>query len=136
MMVGLMKLVPNMYVPTDMLLASQNELKKANFNKCGPDGALNRLIPNHLLGVEVSASCNIHDWTYQNASSKTGHKNSDLVFLHNMQTQIRAEGGALPIRILRHGLAYMYFGAARLYSFFSEWRFGKAKKKRPKRGPE
>lgn len=101
--------------PDRYWLLTQKEREKM-LNQCGPDGPLNLLIPNHLMGADISESCNIHDFMYIKAESKSDLREADRVFLDNMMTQV--ENGSKFSRFGRKMLAYFYYGAVRAYSWF------------------
>ena len=102
-------------VPSSYLNATEKERKKI-LNQCGPDGPVNKWVPNHLLGVDISESCNIHDWTFVDAKNQKEHKRSDKIFLKNMLATVDKESKWAVPRIIRRGLAYLYYGAVRVYS--------------------
>ena len=95
-----------------------DEEKKKLFNQCGPDGPLNNLVPNHLLGLNISAQCDVHDFMFANARNSEELKEADKVFLANMMTHI--ENNPSFVSIWRRMLAYIYFGAVRIYSWFQK----------------
>ena len=105
--------------PVSYLRASVEE-KEEIVNKCGPDGVINHLVPNHLIGLDASLSCNIHDWTFAQSKNQQDHIESDLLFLRNLKTQIREKKSNFLLKYLRYGLAYIYFGAVRIYSSFAK----------------
>ena len=109
-----------MKVPVDMLMASDEEIKSKNLNSCGPNGPLNSLVPNHLFNLEILDACDIHDWTYLAAKTEKDHKKSDDLFLENMKAKIKTKTRGPVLKYMRYGLAYIYFGAVRLYSFFKK----------------
>lgn len=92
--------------------------KSKILNQCGPDGPLGSLIPNHLLGLDISAQCNVHDFMFAKAKDDEELREADRVFLKNMMTQIENHPGSLSI--WRKMLAYIYFGAVRIYSWFQK----------------
>ena len=96
------------------------EIKREVVNKCGPDGLLSRLVPNHLLGLNISESCNIHDWMFAEAKNQRAHQKSDAVFLKNIKTQIKKSKTNSLLKTVRYGMAYIYFGAVRIYSFLTK----------------
>ena len=57
------------------------EQKKGRLNKCGPDGFVNKLVPDHILGLDVSEVCNYHDFMYVNSKSKEDLKKADELSL-------------------------------------------------------
>lgn len=96
------------------------EVKERIVNKCGPDGVINHLVPNHLLGLDISESCDIHDWMFAEAENQRAHQQSDVVFLKNIKTQIRKSKTNSLLKSVRYGMAYIYFGAVRIYSFLTK----------------
>lgn len=106
-------------VPESLLKSSGADMRVV-FNKCGPGGFINRFIPNHLLGLDITDSCNIHDWTFVSAKSQKEHVESDKLFLSNMKKQIDSKTRDPLLKVLRYGLSYIYFGAVRMYSFFTK----------------
>lgn len=109
-----------MQIPVEMLSADESTLRSKKLNKCGPGGPLNYLIPNNLLGVEISSSCNIHDWTYLDSKNEVDHRRSDYLFLKNMKAEVRSEHSHPVLQYARFGLAYIYYGAVRSYSFLKK----------------
>ena len=85
-------------------------------NECGPDGFINRLIPNHLLGLDISDACNIHDFMFAKAKNHEEHREADKTFLKNIDKKIIQGSKTFLGRILRKGLARIYYLVARIYS--------------------
>ena len=85
-------------------------------NQCGPDGALNDYIPNHLLGTNISKSCDIHDFMFIEAKNKKEAELADKIFLKNMNTQIESEPNSKLLNPVRKIFAKLYFFATRAYS--------------------
>ena len=110
----------NLVSPGSLLEATEDERSKV-FNKCGPEGIASYLVPNSLLGVDISTSCNIHDWTYVEAKNQLEHKVSDEIFLENMKQQVRNKTSDPILKTLRFGMAYLYFSAVRIYNFFTKY---------------
>ena len=107
-------------VSPDSLHRASDEDRSKVFNKCGPEGIASYLVPNSLLGVDISTSCNIHDWTYVEAKNQLEHKVSDEIFLENMKQQVRNKTSDPILKTLRFGMAYLYFAAVRIYTFFAK----------------
>ena len=105
--------------PVSLYRASDEDRSKV-FNKCGPEGIASYLVPNSLLGVDISTSCNIHDWTYVEAKNQLEHKISDEIFLENMKQQVRNKTSDPVLKTLRFGMAYLYFSVVRVYTFFTK----------------
>ncbi len=85
-------------------------------NQCGPDGALNDYIPNHLLGTNISKSCDIHDFMFFEAKNKKEAEYADKIFLENMNKQIKNDKKMNIFDPVRTLFAYVYFLATRVYS--------------------
>lgn len=62
-------------------LDAPQELRDKVCNDCGPEGLIGKLVPEHLLGTDISTACNIHDWMYQEGEDR---QKADLFFLTNM----------------------------------------------------
>jgi len=101
--------------PKEYDLLSEKERKEL-LNQCGPDGPLNSLVPDHLLGLSVAASCDRHDFMFATAESARDFKQADQVFLENMLTQIEESESSWLLKAARKGMAYLYFAAVRIYS--------------------
>ena len=104
-----------LHAPDQYWKLDEDEKKKL-LNQSGPDGPLNYLVPNHLIGLNVSASCNIHDFMYSKARTSKDFKLADKIFLMNLMTQIEERPGV--ITPWRKILAYVYYSAVRIYSWF------------------
>jgi hypothetical protein len=101
--------------PSDYWSLSDEEKRKL-LNQCGPDGPLSKLVPDHLLGLDISDSCNIHDYMYITAQNRDEQKVADMVFKKNMITQL--EKAPYSNNIWRRIMAQIYYRAVRLYSSF------------------
>lgn len=67
-------------------------------NGCGPGSWRLDMIPDSILGLDISAACNVHDWMYEWDGDR---EKADVWFLANMV--ISAMGGSkwlLPIRMV------------------------------------
>lgn len=126
------KLERGMKIPTNMLMATDEEINHKLLNNCGPGGPLNSVIPDSLLGADISTACNIHDWTYLEAKNEQDHRKSDHLFLENMKTKVRLSKADPLLKFVRYGLAYIYYGAVRMYSFTKIFLLRNSNKKRHK----
>mgnify|MGYP000713132747 CR=1 FL=1 len=90
--------------------------RKGLLNQCGPDGPLNNYIPNHLLGTNISRSCDINDFMFIEAKNKKEAELADKVFLKNMNVQIQSEPKSNILNPIRRFFAKIYFYATRAYS--------------------
>lgn len=101
--------------PKEYFELSKGEKKKL-LNQCGPDGPINKIIPNSLLGADISQSCDIHDYMFIKAQNKKQAKVADEVFLKNMKTEIDKKRSSKVLSLFRKALANVYFAATRIYS--------------------
>lgn len=92
------------------------EERERLLNKCGPDGPVNKLIPDHLFSLEISDVCNVHDFMFVKAKSKKERKIADDLFLKNLDAKIEASSNNNFIKILRKVAARVYYTFVRLYS--------------------
>lgn len=111
--------------PEEYWQLSKSERKEI-VNNCGPDGSINKLIPDHLLGLGIADICNIHDVTFARAKSQKDHKKSDRLFLKNMNNRIENDSKTYFGKVVRKALAMIYFIAARVYSSFQKNKENKA----------
>lgn len=84
-----------------------------NYNGCGPMGGtlmiyVSYIIPDNLLGLDISDCCRIHDYCYDVKMEK---KAADNLFLDNMSAKIDRAGGWL--KGPRHVLAFHYYLAVK-----------------------
>lgn len=105
--------------PNSYKLLNDKEKKKI-VNKCGPEGFLSKIIPNSLLGLDISESCNIHDYMIHASKNKMEIKAADKVFLENMSLQNKKSNWLL--KPLRSFLSKLYFLSVRIYSNRNFWR--------------
>ena len=93
-----------------------DDQRKKMLNECGPDGFLSVMIPNHLLGLDISQECNIHDLMFIEAKNQEDYLVADEVFLQNMNRKIEANSKSFVGRFFRKILAKIYYAAVRAYS--------------------
>ncbi|MFT6633099.1 MAG: hypothetical protein ACJAS4_003068 [Bacteriovoracaceae bacterium] len=91
-------------------------------NGCGPSHLPSWIVPDSLIGVRVTESCNIHDWMYYKALSNSDLKKADEIFLKNLNRQIGSNKSVF--NISRRTLSYIYFSAVRIYSTLKYHLFG------------
>ena len=104
-----------LYAPQDYQQASL-EQRKVICNGCGPDGFVSRLVPNFILGVDVTEACHIHDWMTTQVFSLNERLHADSVFFANLKKLIYKAGGNRVLRWLRVSIARLYHYSVRLYS--------------------
>lgn len=78
---------------------------------CGPAGAAVDLVPDNLLGVDISGSCSVHDFEY--GADGGDRREADARFRRNMMLQVKERGGWL--RPVRQLLAWGYWLAVRIW---------------------
>lgn len=78
---------------------------------CGPK-VMSKLIPDRLLGLNVSDVCERHDANYIGVS-KSRHK-ADLIFLRDLLHKINTSPHGFWVDKLRQACAYGYFFSVRL----------------------
>ena len=109
----------NLKAPREYDQLSEKERKEL-LNQCGPDGPLNQLIPDHLLGLPIHQSCDRHDFMFARANTADDFRHADQVFLENMNRQIEHSSSGW-LKAPRRILAWVYYGAVRLYSTIKIW---------------
>lgn len=57
-------------MPWEMAAAGMDEIELLT-NGCGRAGLESRLVPDTILGVDISPACRVHDWMYSDAASCT-----------------------------------------------------------------
>jgi hypothetical protein len=75
-------------------------------NGCGPQGFKVDIVPDNILGVDISEACNIHDWMYNEAAAS--RYECDLVFKRNMRTLVDTHGRG-PLLYWRRVLVWWYW---------------------------
>lgn len=86
-------------------------IKESVCNGCG-SGGYGFLIPDNLLGCDISEACNIHDYMYEFARPVIGDKEkADRVFSNNMIRLVLDKGGWGWVVRLRLRLAWKYYQA-------------------------
>jgi len=105
--------------PKEYFELSKDEKRKIT-NKCGPDGFINKIIPNSLLGLDISESCNIHDFMFHHSKTKEDFKRSDKTFLKNLKKEIKTSNFIM--EPIRKTFSYFYYYVVRLYSYIHQKR--------------
>ena len=87
-------------------------------NGCGRDGAENRLVPDSILGLDISPACRVHDWMYTDAQEANCEQDAlnaeieaDAVFAANLDGIICQKSGNKLMRWLRLQVAHWYIDA-------------------------
>ncbi|MCJ8277309.1 MAG: hypothetical protein HRT44_02725 [Bdellovibrionales bacterium] len=105
--------------PEEYLKLSDKE-KNRIVNQCGPDGIVNKLVPNSILGLSIVEECNLHDYMYFKATDKVQAKKADDLFLENLNKKIDAQTKSKVLKVVRKFMSGLYYRAVRIYSFFTK----------------
>jgi len=73
------------------------------------------LVPNSILGVDLKAACDIHDYTYATQSSIRDRKDADDLFLANMHHLITRKLKSAPMRFVGTIGVGLYYLAVRIF---------------------
>lgn len=80
--------------------------------RCGPGrGVLEKIVPDTIYGLRVSAACDIHDKMYMWGATISDKDEADRVFLNNLIRLIEAAGGWRFLVRLRLRRARIYYEA-------------------------
>ena len=100
-------------------LISSEEYKNAHpgtldaiCNGCGSSGWKGSIVPDRILGVDISRACDIHDFDYWMGGTVDQRKRADLRFLVNMNRLIEERTSFWSRRFfnpLRMWLAQLYY---------------------------
>jgi hypothetical protein len=102
-----------LYAPAAYWRLTRAGRAELQLNGCGPSGWKNRLVPEHLLWVSITAACDIHDYMYITGRTEADREESDRVFLNNMLRIVEGESSTWLTRDLRRRLALRYYATVR-----------------------
>ncbi|MCK5099015.1 MAG: hypothetical protein KAR45_12990 [Desulfobacteraceae bacterium] len=88
---------------------ADQELRDAVVGGCGPGGSGDKLVPDTMYLLSVTAACAIHDWCFAIWNDKAGFKLANNLFKNNMLRIIDQRGGNNRIKCLRQKRAVKYF---------------------------
>ena len=77
---------------------------------CGPGKWGDRLIPNSILGVDISPACDIHDYCYLIGETEEGRTNADIELFANAFRILKQQSGRIPL-FFRSVILGLYFMA-------------------------
>lgn len=103
-------------IAPESYLSSSKEEKLAVINGCGPDGSINEIIPDYILGMKAVEACHIHDWEFEKAKSQDEYKKADKNFKKNLLTLVENKTENNLLKAARRAVAHIYYWAARGYS--------------------
>lgn len=81
-------------------------------NACGAQGWKVDIVPDNILGVDISEACNIHDWMYREAVDT--RKECDRIFRRNMTRLVISEKSDFK-RYWRRVLVWWYWRGVRRF---------------------
>ena len=109
-----MKKHQNLYAPS--LYWNIKTKKSLNYiNGCGGQGVTTLLVPDNLVGLDISAACDIHDYMYEQGKDK---KIADRIFLKNMLSLVDEEQDSIILKSLRKIKAHIYYFGVKLFGKF------------------
>lgn len=106
-----MKKHNNLMAPIDYWNMTPTKLALTN-NYCGSSGFVTNIVPDNLLGINISEVCRIHDYMYEQGKDK---QLADETFLNNMFSIINKESKMMILKSLRKAKAYLYYFAVKLF---------------------
>lgn len=96
--------------------AASMEQRMLVSNGCGPKGLGGKLVPDTMYGLDVSASCDGHDWRYRYTANTLKHKwRADIEMLGNAARIIVDAEGTTWLMVKRIYRATMYCAAVLLF---------------------
>lgn len=114
---------PYLYAPNSYRRALPEVVAKV-VNGCGPGGWKYDLVPDTILGLKVTESCNIHDWMYNEGATGADKRLADLALRENLLATIKSAKGPLNwlLRYHRTIRAYEYYVAVSLGGDAAFWK--------------
>ena len=108
-------IVPIQYQPPYQTLAEYK-------NCCGAGtGFQEKIVPDTMWGLSISAACHIHDFCWEMADAKwSNFHQSNSMFLHNLMAIIRARSNSFT-RMLRNYRAITMFDAVDMVGASHFW---------------
>ena len=94
--------------------------KNMLLNKCGGDTITAALVPNTIIGTDISEACNIHDWMYINGKTKKEKALADFIFDQNIKTLINSEKDSAFKYYIKRTIGKIYVTTARFAYLFEE----------------
>ena len=95
------------------------EQKNEMLNQCGGDPITTKIVPNYILGQNVSEACNSHDFMYITGKTANDKRIADQVFEENLKSLTKKNNNGLK-GILNHFIVKIY---SNLASFFGHFYF-------------
>ena len=109
-----------LYAPETYKKLTQTEAA-AITNGCGTGGWKIDLVPDTLLGLDITEACNIHDYMYHIGETIEDKNEADRVFMNNMLRLIDAETKHGWLRRFRRRRAIIYYFAVKNFGGPAFW---------------
>ncbi len=90
-------------------------------NGCGAAGWKVDIVPDNILGIDVSEACNIHDWMYYFGTTIYDKYEADRVFRNNLIRLIEAGSWSRIMKRIRFWFAQRYFNAVHYFGGPAFW---------------
>ena len=103
-----------LFAPAEFWELSTDERNKIS-NGCGAASAAIDYVPDTVYGLNISASCDIHDFGYYLGGTEEDKYISDLFLLINALQIIKQNNGWKFMKALRYSRAIKYFYAVDFY---------------------
>ena len=103
-----------LYAPSEFWELSTDERNRIS-NGCGAASAAIDYVPDTIFGLNISASCDIHDFGYYLGGTEQDKFIADLFLLINTLQIIKQHGGWKFMKALRYSRAIKYFYAVDFY---------------------
>ena len=110
-----------LYAPQEYWQLHPNDKKKI-CNECGPNSTFGDYVPNHILWVNISECCNIHNYMYSQGKTENDRHKADRIFRNNMFRIIKAKTKYKWLRKLRMWIAKKYYHAVSEYGAAYFWK--------------
>lgn len=98
------------------------EIRAAMVNGCGPSGWKSKYIPGHILWINVTEACNIHDFMYAVGKTEGDREEADRVFFNNMMRIIESVDQVWILRRWRRRIALEYYQQVRDFGAIYFWK--------------
>lgn len=109
-----------LFAPEGFIRATP-EMRAEVCNGCGPEGWKHSFLSNYLLGLNISAACDIHDWMYEFGTTEAERDEADRIFRNNMLRMIAHAGGGILLQGLRRLKALHYYRLVHNYGAIFYW---------------
>lgn len=100
----------SLQVPKSFKAASEELIKNVT-GGCGPGGLGDRVVPDTMWLLKVTAACKIHDWTFQVWNDDQSFIIANDLFLQNLKAIIHQHGGWKWLQKVRKVRAKTYYWA-------------------------